>query len=76
MIAIDELILMPEVHARYALRHRRLTFSVLAPMGSWLGCGTLRVLRASTHSASSESDDELIELVCGYESYERMETPD
>ncbi len=39
--------LMPEVDARRALAGRRVRFSVLAPFGRWLGCGTLRVLRAS-----------------------------
>ena len=66
---------MPEVQARAALAGRRLHFSVLAPVGAWLGCGTLRVLRASAHTArmSDGNDQEVIDLVCGYESYERMD---
>jgi hypothetical protein len=60
----SDLTLMPEVQARAALAGRRLRLSVLAPVGSWLGVGSLRVLRAT------ERDDE-IDLVCGYESYER-----
>jgi hypothetical protein len=63
-----DLALMPYVQARTALTGRRLHVSVLAPVGSWLGVGTLRVLRAT------ESDDE-IDLVCGYESYEFWDKP-
>lgn len=57
---------MPEVHARRALCGRKLSFSVLAPLGPWLGRGTLRVLRVR------EADGDL-ELIAGYESYERLE---
>ena len=63
-----DLILMPEVQARAALAGRRLRLRVLAPLGSWLGVGTLRVLRAR------ESGD-LIDLDCGYESYAPFEKP-
>lgn len=57
--------LMPEVEARRAQRSQRLRIRVLAPYGSWLGCGTLRVLRVTTdeHGAA--------DLTVGYESYER-----
>jgi hypothetical protein len=55
---------MPEVAARAALAGRRLRLSVLAPVGPTLGVGTLRVLRATEH-------DDLIDLICGYESYDR-----
>jgi len=58
-----DLTLMPEVHARAALAGRRVRLSVLAPVGGWLGVGTLRVLRTTER-------DGAIELVCGYESYE------
>jgi hypothetical protein len=58
--------LAPEVEARRALRGHRLRFSVLAPFGPWIGCGTLRVLRLKTN------DDESAELTVGYESYERL----
>jgi len=61
-----DLTLMPEVCARAALAGRRVCLSVLAPVGGALGRGTLRVLR------TTERDD-AIELVCGYESYERYE---
>lgn len=57
--------LMPEVDARHALGDRRLRVSVLAPYGSWVGCGVLRVLRVKS------ADDGTAELTVGYESYER-----
>ena len=57
---------MPEVEARAALTGRRLRLRVLAPVGPTLGVGTLRVLRATEH-------DDLIDLVCGYESYDRTD---
>ena len=57
-----DLTLMPEVQARAILGAVRLRLSVLAPVGGWLGVGTLRVLR------TTERDDG-IDLVCGYESY-------
>ena len=60
--ATEDLTLMSAVRARAALRGRRLRFSVLAPVGAYAGVGTLRVLRAT-------DDDEVVELVCGYESY-------
>lgn len=65
-MSIPDLTLMPEVCARAALTGRRVCLSVLAPVGGALGRGTLRVLR------TIERDD-AIELVCGYESYERYE---
>ncbi|MDQ6823378.1 MAG: hypothetical protein M3Z07_02645 [Candidatus Eremiobacteraeota bacterium] len=55
---------MPETHARRALSGRELSFTVLAPLGSWLGRGTLRVLRVRESAGC-------IELVTGYEAYER-----
>lgn len=61
---LDQLVLMPEVDARRALTGRHVTLRVLAPVGHYAGCGTLRVLRARPVAA----DDE-IELVCGYDSY-------
>lgn len=62
--AASDLTLMPEVQARAALTGRRVRFIVLAPVGAALGVGVLRVLRAK------ELDD-TVELVCGYESYQR-----
>ena len=61
-----DLTLIPEVDARRALSGRPLHLHVLAPVGGWLGVGTLRVLRTAEH-------DDRIELVCGYESYERCD---
>jgi len=57
---------MPEVAARAALAGRRVHLSVLAPVGPALGVGTLRVLRVIER-------DDLIDLVCGYESYDRAD---
>ena len=59
-----DLTLMSLVQARKALGSRRLRLSVLAPVGNWLGVGTLRVLRATEH-------EDFMDLVCGYESYHR-----
>jgi hypothetical protein len=66
--ASRDVILMPEVEARAALSGRRLHVRVIAPYGSWLGAGALRVLRASER-------DGVIELDCGYESYVRGAMP-
>lgn len=65
---LEDLILMPELDARRALRDRPVSLSVLAPVGSYAGRGVLRVLRA-------RPIEERIELVCGYESYERFDDP-
>ena len=67
MISTDDLILMPEVCARRALLDRRLHISVLAPLGNHLGRGALRVLRIVTNQ------DESLDMIVGYESYERIE---
>jgi hypothetical protein len=67
--AQPDLVLMPEVDARAALRGRVIRLSVLAPVGAWLGVGRLRVLRARERDAGGP----LVELVCGYESYERVQ---
>jgi hypothetical protein len=73
-----DLVLMPEVEARAALRGRVIRLSVLAPVGAWLGVGRLRVLRAlerpsasALFQAQDDVEQPLVELVCGYESYER-----
>ena len=55
---------MPETQARRQLHGRVAAFSVLAPVGSFAGKGALRVLRASAVADG-------VELVCGYEAYER-----
>ncbi len=56
--------LVPEVEARRALGERPIRLRVLAPYGAWTGCGRLRVLRLKMSGAE-------IELVAGYESYQR-----
>jgi hypothetical protein len=60
---------MPEVDARRALRDRAIVLSVLAPVGAYAGRGVLRVLRA-------QPLHDRVELVCGYESYERLDKLD
>jgi hypothetical protein len=65
-LSLEDLVLMPERCARRALAPQSMSFALLAPLGAYAGCGVLRVLRArQTH--------EVVELVCGYESYERLE---
>ncbi len=59
---------MPEVEARRALSGRIAAFSVLAPVGSYAGKGTLRVLCVR----EPEPVEGCIELICGYESYESV----
>ena len=60
-----DLILMPEVEARLALRHKPLRERVLAPPFAALGVGRLRVLRV-------REEEEAVVLLCGYEGYERL----
>jgi hypothetical protein len=64
--AHNDLIMMPEVDARRRLNGRAVSFGVLAPVGSYVGCGRLRVLRVRER-------DGRVELICGYESYERYD---
>jgi hypothetical protein len=63
----EELVLVPEVDARRALAGRRIRLQVLVPLGSWIGCGTLRVLRSTLRQA--ETGEPEVELVVGYEAY-------
>jgi len=63
--SLEDLVLMPEVDARRALAGNDLSISLLAPVGSYAGRGVLRVLRVKPQG-------ERIELVCGYEAYERV----
>lgn len=65
---LQQLVLMPETQARRALRDRLLRLRVLAPVGAYAGCGTLRVLRAKPLGDTGD-----VELVCGYEAYEPFE---
>ncbi|HET9097625.1 MAG TPA: hypothetical protein VFN37_13270 [Candidatus Baltobacteraceae bacterium] len=64
---LQQLVLMPETQARRALRGRGLRLRVLAPVGAYAGRGSLRVLRAKPLGDAGD-----IELVCGYEAYERL----
>lgn len=66
---LGSLVLVPEVEARRVLRDRRLRLHVLAPYGSWIGCGTLRVLRVIPRPARDHAEAE-VELTVGYEAYE------
>lgn len=59
----EELILVREVLARRALHDHALRLHVLAPHGTWLGCGALRVLRLKIN------EDRSADVVAGYESY-------
>lgn len=78
----DDLILMPEVQARRVLADRPIRLQTLAPYGSWIGCGALRVLRLtvrpSTAALTRRAQDDIaqgdtgeteVELTVGYESY-------
>ncbi|MCL5258428.1 MAG: hypothetical protein M1314_01595 [Firmicutes bacterium] len=73
--AAADLVLLPETQARRILAGRCVRFSVLAPVGAWVGLGSLRVLRAATSLQRSPDggEEEVVGLVCGYESYERYD---
>lgn len=58
--------LVPEVDARRALRGRRIRMHVVAPIGPWIGCGKLRVLRIRQIHGETE---EIAEMAVGYEAY-------
>lgn len=62
---LEDLVLMPEVDARRMLAGHSLSLRVLAPVGHYAGRGALRVLRVRPLK-------ERIELVCGYEAYDRL----
>jgi len=64
-VPLEDLVLMPETDARRALAGEALAFSLLAPVGAYAGRGVLRVLRVKPAGGA-------IELLCGYESYERL----
>ncbi len=57
--------MMTEVRARCILSDREVAFSVLTPLYHALGCGKLRVLRIRERG-------ERLEMIAGYESYERL----
>ncbi len=53
---------------------RVVRFSVLTPVYPSLGCGKLRVLRVRPLPAGGDAaGSEVIEVIAGYESYERLE---
>lgn len=72
------MVLVPEVEARRVLRDRRIRLRVLAPYGSWVGCGRLRVLRLTLLPERGEveskgqhnGDESEVELTVGYEAYQ------
>ncbi len=68
----DDLVMLSQTHARRTLSARHVRFSLLAPVGAWLGMGELRVLRALSRTITSPDGEqtECVELMCGYESYE------
>jgi len=68
-VRFEDLVLMPEVQARRILGDMNIELRVLAPVGAYAGCGTLRVLRVRP---KSDREPEQIELICGYESYSRI----
>ena len=63
--AHDDLVMLPELQARRVLNTQPLRVHVLAPMGGYVGRGVLRVLRL-------RGQGETLELVCGYEGYDRL----
>jgi hypothetical protein len=64
-VPLEDLVLMSEVDARRALAGQALLLRVLAPVGTYAGRGTLRVLRVRAAANA-------VELVCGYEAYDRL----
>ncbi len=78
----EDLVLVPEVRARRALREQRVRLQVLVPSGAWVGCGVLRVLRVKMceplvlRQAQDEigQEDKEVELMVGYESYQPAST--
>jgi hypothetical protein len=63
---LDELPMTALVDARAMLGDRAMRLRVLLPPYPALGCGVLRALRIS-------ETNEFVEIVAGYESYERLE---
>ena len=61
----EDLILLPEVRARRVLGDRQIRLHLLAPYGTWVGCGTLRVLRLKIN------EDRSADMTAGYESYRK-----
>jgi hypothetical protein len=63
---LDELPMTALVETRAILGERAIHLRLLLPPYPALGCGVLRTLRVSERN-------ERIEIVAGYESYERLE---
>ena len=61
----SELVLLREVEARAALGDQPVRERILLPPYPAVGLGALRVLRVLQR-------DDAVELVCGYEGYERL----
>lgn len=62
---LDELAMAALVDARAILRERPLRLRLLRPPYPALGCGTLRALRLREEGGR-------VELVAGYDAYERL----
>lgn len=69
---LEDLVLMPEPDARRALGSQDIALRVLAPVGHYAGRGMLRVLRVKPGDPSANSGQAVVELVCGYEAYDRL----
>lgn len=69
-----QLIMMPEVEARRVLNAtgKPLTLTILRPVFPALGNGTLRVLRIRPLRQAEVEEDSELEVVAGYDSYERI----
>jgi len=63
----SDLVMLTDVEVRRTLAGRRLRYSVLSPVGVWLGRGSLRVLRVKPLNDEAGG----LDLVLGYESYEK-----
>lgn len=59
--------MMRDVEARYSLRGRLLRYTVLRPVGTWMGSGALRVLRV--REVPNVETGDVVDVVLGYEAY-------
>ena len=66
---------MPEVEARRALQAggKPITLIVLRPVFPAAGRGELRVLRVRPFLRQAQDEESELEVVAGYDSYERVE---
>jgi len=67
MSSESDVVLMTDMEVRKALSDRELRYSILSPYGSWLGRGALRVLRVKPR------EDHVLDIVLGYEFYEKFD---